>query len=299
MSQLLAAIDIGSNTVHMLVAEVTPSGVRRVQNQSEWVSLGEVISREGVIPKKVEQHLVSTVRKYARKAAASGASDIVAFATESLRRVPNSDEVLAKLKAEAGVEVEIITPQREAEYSFRGSLLDAPSWQKLVFCEVGGGSIQIAEVAQGQISSEFSLRAGTGRLIAEVDLTQPASEVQVSRLRQRIHEAFYEFKPQAQGFPVLVSGGVARGIWRALHPDGDRYLHRQELEHLIWDTQRLTVEQIVRRYSAKVKRASTLLPGAMIYAHLLETVGSQEMLVSEYGVREGAILERMATLSAV
>ena len=89
----------------------------------------------------------------------------------------------------------------------------------------------------------------------------------------------------------MASGGVARGLWRALHPDGEKRLHRAELEYLAWSVQRLTIDRAINRFGVKAKRVGTLLPGAMVYLALMERFDLTEMSVSEFGVREGAILE--------
>lgn len=76
-----------------------------------------------------------------------------------------------------------------------------------------------------------------------------------------------------------------------MHPDGNRMLHIEELQYLIWDASRLDVQTIAARYGVKAKRAGTLLPGALIYEAFLTRFGIEEFEVSQFGVREGAILE--------
>ena len=90
---------------------------------------------------------------------------------------------------------------------------------------------------------------------------------------------------------AIVSGGVARGLWRAIHPDGDKKLAREEIDYLIWASERLSIERLIERFNVKPKRAGTLLPGALVYQALMEKFGLSEVMVSEFGVREGAILE--------
>ena len=90
---------------------------------------------------------------------------------------------------------------------------------------------------------------------------------------------------------MVASGGVARGLLRVLHPDGDPVLAVPEIEYVRWAAARLSQEQIVRRFSVKGKRAATLVPGAIVYLELMNALGHPYVSVSEYGVREGAVLE--------
>jgi exopolyphosphatase/guanosine-5'-triphosphate,3'-diphosphate pyrophosphatase len=78
-----------------------------------------------------------------------------------------------------------------------------------------------------------------------------------------------------------------------MHPDGQRELHWRELDHLVWDTSRLTTSLISQRYQVKPKRAETLLPGAVLFRSLMERLSVTTMEVSAYGVREGAIAEML------
>ena len=80
-------------------------------------------------------------------------------------------------------------------------------------------------------------------------------------------------------------------MWRALHPDLGQVIHRKELEYLAWSASRLGLKAVSERFSVKSKRAATLVPGSYVYLALLERLGFEEMRVSAYGVREGAVLE--------
>jgi exopolyphosphatase/guanosine-5'-triphosphate,3'-diphosphate pyrophosphatase len=90
---------------------------------------------------------------------------------------------------------------------------------------------------------------------------------------------------------AVVSGGVARGLWRALHPDGEKILSRFEIDFLKQSTSRLPIDRIVSRFNVKQRRAGTLLPGSIVYSEIMEYFGIDSLVISEFGVREGAILE--------
>jgi exopolyphosphatase/guanosine-5'-triphosphate,3'-diphosphate pyrophosphatase len=88
----------------------------------------------------------------------------------------------------------------------------------------------------------------------------------------------------------VASGGVARGIWRALHPDGDPNVAVRELEYIEWACSKLSTKQIVQRFRVKEQRAETLYAGSVLYRLLMERLQHRSMRVSTFGVREGAVL---------
>ena len=294
MGRVYAAADIGSNTAHLLVAEESRGQLRRLANESDWLSLGEIVSREGKIPKPQVDRLVSTLKRFKQTASSLGASGLYVFATEAMRKAANCDEIVARLKRETGIALDIIPPAREAELSLKGVLPLLQDDGPFILLETGGGSVQVAEWDGKAMSRETSLPIGTGTLIAQAELTQPSDPDQVKQAVEVIRSSLESVSPPPPSTRVVACGGVARGIWRALHPEGDPYLHCRELEYLAWDSQRLNIAQIIGRYGVKHRRALTLLPGCLVYLEILRWIGQESMYVSEYGVREGAIFEMKA-----
>lgn len=292
MPRTLATADIGSNTVHLLIAETDGRHVQRLANRSEWLALGESVARRKTISESQTAELISILKEYRQLAAANRADEFYVFATEAVRSANNHEEVLKRIQSETKLRVDVIEPRREAEFSLRGSLLDCQVGPDFLFFEVGGGSAQVALVAGGAIREEFSLPLGTGRIVAEAGLENPCPPESVEAARRYIRDHFEGWLESASNarLPVLASGGVVRGLWRAVHPDGERDLAIEEVRYVGWAAARLTVSQIAMRFACKLKRAATLLPGAIVYEELMRHAGCETMFVSELGVREGAIL---------
>ncbi len=292
MPRILAAADIGSNTAHLLIASVERGVVTRISDTNEWLALGEKVSRVGFIPDEDAILLRKTVKAFHRLAHIHNAEGLYIFATEAIRKASNGLDVLGVLERE-GMPVEVIDGKREAEFGLLGAWADcAQPGEGHVMVEVGGGSAQVARINGGEqpeIAEEHSLPLGTGTLIAKLGLTQPSSEAETLALRKVVEDVIAPLvKPASSVFAV---GGVARGLWRSLHPDGNQVLCREELEYLIWATARLTDNEIAARFNIKLRRAVTLLPGAVVCATLLGCAEQRQMKVSRFGVREGAVLE--------
>lgn len=292
MARILAAADIGSNTAHLLVAATDGEIVMRIDNMNEWIPLGEIVARTGEIPKEQADQLVGAVKEFRKVASGKRADRLYIFATEAVRSASNHAAILKRIKSEAGVVVDIIPPSRETELSFYGIRLDTKETEPDLMFEVGGGSAQVALVTGREIIEQISLKLGTGRILAESGMTHPCPPDALERAQNYIQERMKSCDIRSVASPgVIASGGVARGLWRALHPDSEKWLEREELEYLIWATQRLSIERITERFNVKPKRAGTLLPGAIVYNALLNHFGATRMMISEFGVREGAVLE--------
>lgn len=294
MVRTFAAADIGSNTAHLLVAATDGELVMRVDNVNEWIPLGEVVTRYGEIPKDVMEMLILAMKEFKRVAMSKKVDGFYVFATEGTRMARNHQAVIDKIQKETGVKVEVISPATEAQLSFRGTQLDTRHMGANLLFEVGGGSAQVAAINEDVLEERISLALGTGRVIGETGLTNPCPEYALKAAENYIQRKLKECPLTTTSKMAVISGGVGRGLWRALHPDGEKVISKYEIEYLMKSVQGLSIDRIISRFNVKTKRAGTLLPGSLIYLRLMERFGVEELIVSEFGVREGAILEMAA-----
>lgn len=291
MGPVLAAIDIGSNTVHLLVAEALKTKLRRIANESDWLGLGERVTREGAIGEEGQRELIESLTRLRLIANTCKAERLYVFATEAVRSARDGAETMNAIAKAIKQPVEVVSGQREAELGLRGALIDCRPHRPFALAEVGGGSAQVARCDIHGVNQEISLPIGTGRLTARFGLHLPCSAAAAAEIDGYVAGRLGEnwtFQPVRD---VIASGGVARGLVRAMHPDGDRVLHREELDFLVWTCPKLTVEQTSLRFGVKPKRAATLLLGALVFRRILDHLGVDRMTVSDFGVREGAIIE--------
>jgi exopolyphosphatase/guanosine-5'-triphosphate,3'-diphosphate pyrophosphatase len=145
-------------------------------------------------------------------------------------------------------------------------------------------------VSKGSFIQEDSLPLGTGRVLVECGLRSPCSNVAKRAAESYIEATLESSVIEPRTGVAVVCGGVARGLWRALHPDGEKLLAIEEIEYMAWVAARLPIDRIITRFGVKTRRAGTLLPGALIYRALMRRFGLNEIIVSEFGIREGAVL---------
>ena len=291
MGRILGVADIGSNTAHLMIGECDGKSIRRLTSQSEWISLGEVVALRGFVPPDRAAYLVSAMAEFLSLCRSYRAESLYVFATEAIRAAENGGALLDSIHQKTGLRIETISSHREAELSYRGAGLDVPKHKSAILIEVGGGSVQVARFDKGQMQQQISLPLGTGKLIAEAALPPDPTAGCAERAEEHILDVLSLMPPFKSAELVIASGGVARGLWKALHPDGDTQITTPELDYMVYASSRLNSAQIASRFGIKGKRSRTMLPGALVYRALLQSLSSPDMIVSAFGIREGAMLE--------
>ncbi|ARU40428.1 hypothetical protein CCB80_04440 [Armatimonadetes bacterium Uphvl-Ar1] len=291
MGRLIAAADVGSNTAHLLIAHLTETGLKKIVNESDWLSLGEEVSRDGKISAGKRKELTATIERFRRLLDEYKVEGAMFFATEAMRKASNHEEILADIFEKFGIRIDLISPMREAELSYKSSQLDCFGPEPMLMVEAGGGSVQVAYCQDGILERVTSLPIGSGALKARSGMDQPPSDYAINKALEIIQIECDAVANYPSVKRIVACGGLCRGLWRALHPDGDKTLRVEELDFLAWDCARLEAEVVVDRYDVKINRARTLLAGSLILRHLMGMFGHSEVQMSQYGVREGAILE--------
>lgn len=291
MPQTFATADIGSNTVHLLIAQTDGKAVVRLDNQSHWLGLGEAVAETGAIDKEKLRELVLALASFKKLAGERGASMLYVFATEAVRKASNHKDILTSISEKSRIDVQIISPQREAELAIRGAMLDSFGEMPTTFFDVGGGSAQIVRMDSFELTDFHSLPLGTGTLRSATKLGDVVTTDDMDRLYAHVDDALEPVRGHGKSRRLVGGGGVARGVLRALHPDRDRNIERFETEYLERSLIRLTARGAARRFSISTTRSRTLLPGIVVINRLLAMVGLESLLVSEFGIREGAVLE--------
>src|SRR5579871_4211580 len=165
----LGVLDVGSNTVHMLVVDAHP-GARPLPAFSRRfdLSLAAHLDRSGNLSRPGEAQLTEVVEEALRIAEDKGVEDFIAFATSAVRDAGNSDEVLARIEAKTGAPIRVLSGENEARLTF----LAARRWYgwssgRLLVVDIGGGSLEIATGADEHPDAVISLPLGAGRLTRE------------------------------------------------------------------------------------------------------------------------------------
>ena len=303
----LATLDVGTNTVLMLVAERDPAGaVHAIADFARITRLGRGVDSSGRLDPDAAAQTLATIVEFVQKARELGAEKIVGVATAALRDVSDGAEFIAQVKARAGVDLEIITGETEAQLSYlavtRGLQLDPAA--KLLIADIGGGSTELIRVEPGRELDVASLQIGSVRLTERFVHHDPPTAHEAMDLRLAVNEALqaleWEFSPdQMVGISGTVTTVCAIVLGLAAYDPKVVHGHRLSQGDVIATIAKLgalPLEERKKLPGLEPGRADVIFAGAAILERIMCHFNMNEMVVSDQGVRWGLIWRTLETL---
>jgi exopolyphosphatase/guanosine-5'-triphosphate,3'-diphosphate pyrophosphatase len=285
---LCAAIDIGSNTTRVLVAEPMDGQLKKVMEQRAYTRISKAVDEVGAIcPDKVEEvgGLVATQVRLAREL---GAVEIRAVATAAVREASNGPAVAAAISAAAGVEVEILSGEEEGRLSFIGATktLGHPAEGQVGVVDVGGGSTEVilGTVPDG-VEEVRSWHIGSGVLADELISGDPPSAAEIRRVRDHI-DSFFDGVEIEHPDQAVAVGGSATSLRRLV----GAVLEYETLERAIRVLSADPAADVARRFELDPRRVRILTTGVLLLEKVSELLG-QPLQIGKGGLREGIILD--------
>ena len=299
----LAAIDIGSNSIRQIVADVSPAGSIRVVDEMKVAPrLGAGVRETGLLSETSMRQALDSLHRMATLARQLGASRIEAVATSAVRDAANGLTFLELVRAETGLKVKVLKGEDEARLSFRSAVAHFElGVGRTVVMDIGGGSLEVALSADGLLERLISLPFGAIRLTEEF-LGPRTRRKGVRKLRTAIRDEIRNTLPVRdwRGAQVIGSGGtftnlagiylMRQGVQTARTTHGTR-VPRVELEHILDTLQDMSPEQRAAVPGLNPGRADIIVAGFAVAAEVLQRLESKELIVSAYGIREGLLLE--------
>jgi exopolyphosphatase / guanosine-5'-triphosphate,3'-diphosphate pyrophosphatase len=285
---LCAAIDIGSNTTRVLVAEPSDGQLKKVMEQRAYTRISKSVDEAGaILPDKIAEvgQLVATQVRLAREL---GAVEIRAVATAAVREATNGPAVAAAISAAAGVEVEILSGEEEGRLSFIGATkaLGHPAEGSIGVVDVGGGSTEVilGTVSEG-VDEVRSWHIGSGVLADELISGDPPSASEIRRVRDHIEDFFAGVDIEHPDQAVAV-GGSATSLRRLV----GAVLEYETLERAIRVLSSEPAIDVARRFELDPRRVRILTTGVLLLEKISELLG-QPLQIGKGGLREGIILD--------
>ncbi len=289
----VGVIDVGSNTVRLLVAARAGSALVPLREQRAFLGLGEEIESYGYIS---EAKLCETARCVGEQAAAArelGLHQLEVVVTAPGRQSANAGDLVSALRSAAGAAVRVLAPEEEGRLAFAGALAGVDDLPETVaVADVGGGSTEVVVGTPLGPAWERSLDLGSVRLTHRLELDDPPGKAALAEARNEARRATAGLTPPLPKL-ALATGGTAR----ALRKIAGRQLGRKQLEATARVLCERTSEDVARRWDIDPRRARTLLAGCLILAELQERL-AVPFAVARTGLREGVALELLAELAA-
>ncbi|MEV6023707.1 Ppx/GppA phosphatase family protein [Streptomyces sp. NPDC052036] len=307
----LGVLDVGSNTVHLLVVDAHP-GARPLPAHSHKAELrlAQLLDGDGAIGPEGVDKLIAVVRDALQAAEDKGVEDLLPFATSAVREASNADDVLARVKEATGVELQVLTGAEEARLTF----LAARRWfgwsaGKLLVLDIGGGSLEIAYGMDEEPDAAVSLPLGAGRLTASWLPGDPPDPADIRALRRHVRTEIArtvgEFSRLGVPDHVVATSKTFKQLARlagaARSAEGvyvQRELKRESLEAWVPQLAGMTAEQRADLPGVSEGRAAQLLAGALVAEGAMDLFGVEALEVCPWALREGVILRRLDHMAA-
>ncbi|MFC9118046.1 MULTISPECIES: Ppx/GppA phosphatase family protein [Streptomyces] len=302
----LGVLDVGSNTVHLLVVDAHP-GARPLPAHSHKVELrlAQLLDDDGSIGPDGIDRLVSVVHEALQAAEDKGVEEIVPFATSAVRDARNADDVLTRVREETGVELQVLSGEEEARLTF----LAARRWfgwssGKLLVIDIGGGSLEIAYGLDEEPDAAVSLPLGAGRLTAGWLPGDPPEAEDVRALRRHVRTEIArtvgEFSRFGAPDHVVATSKTFKQLARLAGAPGSaegpyvqRELKRESLEAWVPRLAGMTAAERGELPGVSEARAGQLLAGAMVAEGAMDLFGVERLEICPWALREGVILRRL------
>ncbi len=304
MGENLAAIDIGTNSIHLVVARFDEAGhFEVIGDEKETVRLGSGGGdMKQLSPDAIDRGIAALTRL--RQVADISAAEVTAVATSAVREAENADDFLRRARHEAGVEVEVISGTEEARLIHLGVLQAVPVYdRRLILIDIGGGSTEVLVGERSEILAVRSFKLGAIRLTRRFFRTDRVHPGAVDACRRFIDAMLAPLAREVArlGFEVAVgSSGTIEAVAAMVHADqGDAPPRTVDNATITAAEARSTVKRLAALSLAKrrevagleASRADIVLAGAIILEQAMATFGIDELVVSGYALREGALLD--------
>jgi len=295
-------VDMGSNAIRMMIAEANQSGMAVLENHRLALRLGHDVFHSGQVPEATIAAAVDAFRRFRVSCDRLAVQHVRAIATAAMREARNRELLVDRVRAAAGIEIEVVSGTQEAyllalAVQTRADLREGRS----VLVDVGGGSVQIALVERGQVIAADSYRLGALRMLEVLGDAGASGESFVDLLLKHLHSLE---KRIADRFDqgridrcVAVGGNIesladllqARNGARAA--DGAESYPVTELRDEVLGLAALSYSERMQQRGLKSDRADTIVPAGVVYFRLAELAAVPTVLVPRVGIKDGLLKE--------
>ncbi len=302
-----AAIDVGSNSVHLLVVAIEGQQRRVIRDESELLGLGAVVDMEGRIPDDTAAAAVDLVRAYVEAAREEGADWVVLLATEPLRRASNRSRVCDLVQQATGLRLHVLSHEEEAGLTVLGVLDGEPPSEPTLVLDIGGGSSELVLLEPGADPVIGVMPVGSARLTAAFIEDDPPTAEEIQALRTEAHHLL-------SGMPVghptrgIVVGGSGTNLVRLTADEGadasdeadtadetegadeDWLIDKIRIGRAIRLVMHHPSAELVEAYGLRERRIVQMAAGASLIEATLDCYDLPHVESSDASLREGAIL---------
>ena len=297
----LGVLDVGSNTIHLQVID-GHLGAPPIPNSSHKsvIRLTEYLDDAGAITNLGIERITESIHLNMKSAEHLNIDELLAFATSAIREATNSDEVLAHVNRSCGIDLQVLSGEEEARFTF----LAVRRWLgwsagDLLVLDIGGGSLEIARGAEEDPSFKTSMQLGAGRLTRSFLKGDPFTNKSLKVLEEHLEEKIEPLAASLSTFEKDSAAGTSKTfrtlakLSQNLYPKFGPHLTLAALDEMVPMLQKLEFEERKELPSVSAERAPQIVAGAMVARQLMRTLELKEIRICPWALREGIVLHRL------
>ena len=298
----MASIDIGTNTILLLIAKVEGGEIHPLFEIETITRLGEGVQKNGILLKEPMDRGLQTLAQYVKRCQKMGVEKVFAVGTSALREAKNSEIFLKMSKEKVDLAIEIISGKKEAQLSFLAVAKDLKEMKEsILVVDVGGGSTEFILGKARQISQWISLPLGSVRLTEQFLLSDPVQEEEWKKMEDEIHQLLLKIPHSKKPLSMIAVGGTATTL--ASVEQGLEEFIPEKIHHFVLKKEAL--EKQVLLYRSKTiagrkeipglppARAEVILAGAAILYMAMTKIECPSVMISCHGVRYGLLYRKL------
>ena len=300
----ISSIDIGTNTILLLIVEAKGGIIAKVLHDEQVIArLGKGVDEHRIINSETANRIADFLCSYRSTSHKYRSEKIIAVGTSALRDASNKREFCDDMLQRTGIEIEILTGDDEAEWTYRGALGDAGSGaQNFTVLDIGGGSTEIISGTSNTLSQKASLDVGCVRLTERFLRTSPPTSQEISECRSFIRSNLSVVDlTQSKNSRVIGVAGTLTTLaaihLRLTHYDPSRVegcvLESEAVMRIFDQLKTKTREEMMRVPQISPGRADIVVAGIIILLEFMEAANLSEITVSDRGLRYGIILREL------
>jgi exopolyphosphatase/guanosine-5'-triphosphate,3'-diphosphate pyrophosphatase len=294
----IAAVDVGTNSLHLLIARVGADGILEpLDRAKEMVRLGDSAFKGAISPEAFTR-AVDTLKRFREAADRASCDALIAVATSATREAENGGDFVRVVRDETGIELNVIGGDEEARLIYLGARAGLNlSGKRALIVDIGGGSVELIVGGARELQLSTSLKLGVLRLLDQMQLADPITADQRARLAELLHRALEAPVAQARsvGFDlVAMTSGTARAVGDLLPGDKSvtpRVVAFKDVFALEDRLCSMTAAERIRLPGLDPKRADSIVPGVILVRSLLEVAHADDYVLCDSALREGLIYD--------
>lgn len=286
-----AVLDIGSNTIRLLVASVHDGKLERLLDRSEFVRLGQDVDKTGRLRPDREDAAVDAIRQLSGVARAHDADPVLGIATSAVRDAENGKEFTERAEQEARVETHIISGDREAELTFIGATYDLDLGKGAIVVDLGGGSAELIAADASGIRWATSLKLGSGRLTERFIKNDPPGPDETKAVAEYVHSVLDGLERATVERAVFTGGTATHVAWLAGRDGQVEEIDLETLRRVAATLGSKPAAEIADEYGVKLERAQVLPAGVAALEAIAGYYGVKTVTITRHGIREGVLID--------